>query len=279
MNINELQLVIDFYKQGNSIAATCRNFHLTSNTLKKILTSQNVHIRSQHEQVILENIKRTNPINHTFFSVLTDESAYYLGFIAADGTVRKHRNEIKIGLSIADKLFLEEFKQRIKSENKIKTYVTTNGFECCEFSFSSLQIKLDLLKYGVVPNKTYIGLDLNLIPEPFQLAFIKGFFDGDGSFTYNKNTKQAKVSFTSHTVGILKNIQNFFNDGSIYQDKRTKVYSLEFSTLPSLKIMEQFYKINSPYLQRKKDKYDECLLLRNNIPRDKDSLEKDEKIC
>lgn len=279
MNIEMLSQAIDFYNEGNSMAKTAKEFYSSPNTLKKLFKEQGIKIRGQKEQLILENIKRTKQIDHYFFNTLNQINSYYLGFFAADATVRKERNEIKIGLSSIDKDFLIELKEYLKSEKEIKTYITNNGFECCEFCFSSAQIKQDLAKYNIVPNKTYKGLTLSLIPDEFKLSFIKGFFDGDGSFVYNKETKQCKVSFVSHTRDILEDIKNYFNSGNIYQDKRTEVYSLEFSTHPSIEIMNKFYNISTPCLKRKHQKYLDYLELRNNFPRDKAPLTKDEKLC
>lgn len=278
MNANDIDKAIDFYNQGNSMNATCRKFKTTNGTLKKIFINKNVHIRNQKEQLILENKKRAKSLNHDYFSTLDDTKCYYLGFLAADGCIRKDRNEIKICLSSVDKNFLEEFKNNLNSEMEVKTYVTNNGFECCEFRFSSLQIKLDLAKYSIVPNKTEKGITMKNIPEEFKLAFIKGYFDGDGCLTVNNNTKQVKVSFTSHTVGILEEIKNYFNRSNIYK-KQNNNFSLEFSTLPSLDILQSFYNLKTPCLMRKYDKYLNALDIRNNIPRDKNSSDEDEKIC
>lgn len=281
MDANKLLEAIDFYEQGNSMAATARHFNSTPNTLKKLLRERGIHIRTQRESLILENKKRTKSINHDYFSVLTQENAYYLGFLAADGTVRKNRNEIKIGLSSLDKNFLLEFKSKLQTEKDVHIYLTNNGFECAELVFTSAQIKQDLMKYGIVPNKTKKGLNLDLIPGEFKLAFIKGFFDGDGSFSYNKNTKQGKMRFTSYTREILKQIAEYLDlQGRIYSDKRREqLFSLEFSTLPSIEILNKFYALDTPCLKRKKDKYDEFIQLRNNNPRDRNSSDEDEKLC
>lgn len=272
MNTNDIAKAIDFYNQGNSMNATCRKFKTTSSALKKIFISKNVYIRSQKEQLILENKKRAKQINHNYFSDLNNINCYYLGFLAADGCVRKDRNEIKLCLSSIDRDFLEEFKSNLNSEMTIKTYITNNGFECCEFRFSSLQIKLDLAKYSIVPNKTKKGITMKNIPEEFKLAFIKGYFDGDGCVTINSNTKQVKVSFTSHSSGILEEIKDYFNGGNIYLTQNNN-YSLEFSTLSSLDILQQFYNLDTPCLSRKYNKYLDALNIRNNIPRDKNSLD------
>lgn len=270
MNANDIVNAIDFYNKGNSMNATCRKFKTTNSTLKRIFINNNVYIRNQKEQLILENKKRAKSINHNYFSTLNDTNCYYLGFLAADSCIRKDRNEIKVSLSSIDRDFLEKFKSNLNSEMEIKTYFTNNGFECCEFRFSSLQIKLDLAQYGIVPNKTEKGISMRSIPKEFKLAFIKGYFDGDGCITINNNTKQIKVSFTSHTIGILEEIKKYFNTGNIYKTQNNN-YSLEFSTLPSLEILESFYNLNTPYLLRKYNKYLNALNIRNNIPRDKNS--------
>ena len=265
MDTRLLKQAIEFYEQGNSMNKTAKTYHSTPQTLKKLFISNGVKIRNQKEQLILENMKRTKAINHNYFDKLTNENSYYLGFLGADGTVRKNRNEIKIGLSSVDLNFLEEFKEKLELERDIHNYQTNNGFNVSELLFSSAKIKEDIGKYGIIPNKTYIGLNLNLIPKEFQLAFIKGFWDGDGTVVYNKNTKQVKVSFCSRTKQILEQINNFFeNKGYVYSSNRSKniVYDLEFSTLPSLNILKQFYELNTPCLKRKYDKYLKILELR-----------------
>lgn len=258
------QDIIKFYLEGNSIAATGRKFNLTSYKVKKFLNEKKIPIRSRHEQNILENMRKGKQINHNYFNVLTQENVYYLGFIAADGTVRPRRNEIKIGLSSIDRDFLVTFKEKLKSEREIKDYITGNGFKISELVFSSQNIKEQLAKYSIVPNKTEFGVSFKNIPNEFKLAFIKGFFDGDGCFTFNSNTKQCKITFTSHTKGILEEINEYFEKkGSYYQKKYNGIcYDLTFSTLPSIEIMKKFYKIETPCLIRKKNKFYEYLNLR-----------------
>ena len=265
MDTRLLKEAIEFYEQGNSMNKTAKTYHSTPQTLKKFFISNGIKIRNRKEQLILENMKRAKAINHNYFDKLTNENSYYLGFLGADGTVRKNRNEIKIGLSSVDLNFLEEFKEKLGLERDIHNYQTNNGFNVSELLFSSAKIKEEIMKYGIIPNKTYIGLDLDLIPQQFQLPFIKGFYDGDGSVVYNSNTKQVKLTFCSHTKKILEQINNFFNNkGHIYSSQRTKniIYELDFSTLPSLDILKQFYELDTPCLIRKYEKYLNILKLR-----------------
>ena len=257
------QDIINEYKNGASLASLSRKTNLSVYKIKKLLINYNISIRTRFEQAVYTNMQRGKKINHHYFDELNNENVYYLGFLAADGCVRPNRNEIKIGLSSIDRQWLEEFQNKLQSERTIKDYITSKGFQVSELLFSSLNIKTELAKYSIVPNKTYKGITMNNIPQQYKLAFIKGYFDGDGSFSINKNTKQCKIDIVSNTKNILQEINDFFNNkGHIYNHNKNN-FCLEYSTLPSLRILEQFSKLDTPYLKRKKDKYEEALLIRN----------------
>ena len=254
--------IIKLYQEGSSLNELSKRANLSVYKIKKILQTNDIKIRTRFEQTVLTNQKRAFPVNHNYFDILNNENTYYLGFIAADGCVSSgKRNDIKIGLSSIDEDWLIKFKENIKSERPLRHYTTGKGFQVTELHFSSLKIKTELAKYSIVPNKTEKGITMDSIPQEYKLSWIKGFFDGDGSFVYNKNTKQCMIKFTSHTKNILEEINLFFqNKGNIYIKENN--YSLEFSTLSSLAIMEKFYKINTPCLVRKKEKYELALLSR-----------------
>lgn len=275
MNNQEL---IKAYEDGTSLASLSRQTGLSTYKIKKILQNNSVKIRTRFEQTIFTNMSRGKQINHNYFDDLNNEKVYYLGFLAADGCVRPNRNEIKIGLSTIDREWLEEFRLKLNSEREIEDYITGKGFAVSELKFSSLKIKTELAKYSIIPNKTYLGTTMETIPDKYKLAFIKGYFDGDGCFVFNKNTKQCSLKITSHTKKILEEISYFFKAGNIYP--HGKDFELDFSTNPTLKIMELFYDLDTPCLKRKKEKYLEALKIRIEInPRAKDASKEDESLC
>lgn len=272
------QEIIKTYEEGASLASLSRKTGLSVYKIKKILQNNSISIRTRFEQTIFTNMQRGKKINHNYFDVLTYENAYYLGFIAADGCVRPNRNEIKIGLSSIDKEWLKEFKMKLNSEREIEDYITNKGFSISELKFSSLKIKIELAKYSIVPNKTYLGITMKAIPDKYKLAFIKGYFDGDGCFVFNENTKQCSLKITSCTKKILEEISDYFKAGSIYPHGNN--FELDFSTLPALSIMQSFYNLDTPCLKRKKEKYLEALKIRIEInPRAKDASKEDESLC
>ena len=272
------QEIIKAYEDGASLASLSRQTGLSTYKIKKILQNNSIKIRTRFEQTIFTNMSRGKQINHNYFDELNNEKVYYLGFLAADGCVRPNRNEIKIGLSAIDREWLEEFKLKLNSEREIEDYITGKGFAVSELKFSSLKIKTELAKYSIIPNKTYLGITMKAIPDKYKLAFIKGYFDGDGCFVFNKNTKQCFLKITSHTKEILEEISYFFKAGNIYS--HGKDFELDFSTNPTLKIMELFYNLDTPCLKRKKEKYLEALKIRIEIdPRAKDASKEDESLC
>lgn len=272
------QEIIKAYEEGASLASLSRQTGLSTYKIKKILQDNSIKIRTRFEQTILTNMSRGKQINHNYFNDLNDEKTYYLGFLAADGCVRPNRNEIKIGLSSIDREWLEEFKLKLNSEREIEDYITSKGFAVSELKFSSLKIKTELAKYSIVPNKTYLGITMKGIPNEYKLAFIKGYFDGDGCFVFNKNTKQCSLKITSHAKEILEEISDFFKAGNIYSYGEN--FELDFSTNSALKIMKSFYDLDTPCLKRKKEKYLEALKIRIEIdPRAKDASKEDESLC
>lgn len=263
--------ILDYYNAGHSLAKTARKSNLSVRHTKDLLTKLGCKTRSKHEQNILENMRRGKKIDHNYFQSLNDKKAYYLGFLYADGCVRPNRNEIKIGLSSIDRSWLEDFQKELQSERTIKDYTTNKGFLVSELIFSSLQIKSDLAKYGIVPSKTYKKGSLKVIPKDFQLAFIKGFIDGDGSIIYYQNTNQVRLSVVSYDKNILEDIKKYFNlHCSIVQNKQGN-WTISYSTLPAIEICTKLYDLNTPCLERKYKKFLDILEYRLN-PRAKEPL-------
>lgn len=253
--------IIKEYINGVSINSLAKKYNSTPYIIRKILIANNIKIRTAHEQTSISNLNRAIKINDNYFSKLNLENSYYLGFIAADGTVRKDNNEIKITINNEDEQFLLDMKNKMDYKGNLHYQDKVNAIE---YRFSSKQIKEDLAKYSIVPRKTYIGVTMKDIPDEYKLAFIKGYYDGDGNVSINQNTKQVSIKIVSHTEKILKEFQDIIKQKTnIYTNIRgTILYSLELSTLPALDFLKDIYSLNTPYLQRKYDKYLEILNIR-----------------
>lgn len=133
--------------------------------------------------------------NKDYFEVIdTEDKAYWLGFLYTDGYVTtKYRWGVE--LSIVDYDHLVKLNQCLESNITIRTRTRKEkeykGYKIeetssCSLDFKNKKMYEDLVKNGVVPNKTAI-LQFpkeDILPKHLRPHFIRGLFDGDGTFVF-----------------------------------------------------------------------------------------------
>lgn len=127
-----------------------------------------------------------------FHTIQNNETAYWIGFLAADGSI--FENKLVIGLSAKDTEHLEKFKTFLEIDNQITTRQNScnNGktYGASYLTIKNIHLIEDLKQYGIVPNKSSQNINfLEKIPQAYIDSFICGYFDGDGWFT---NTEKSK---------------------------------------------------------------------------------------
>lgn len=118
--------------------------------------------------------KRGFTLDETKFETITDDSAYWLGFLLADGNVS--HNTITINLKTGDRNHLEKFRSFMGGNQTIslKKDVRMSGY-----AFGSIKVAKDLAGWGIVPNKSLIAKPDNRLKD--NPHFWRGVIDGDGS--------------------------------------------------------------------------------------------------
>jgi len=141
----------------------------------------------------LEHINRDKIENSNYFQNIDDENkAYWLGFIAADGSLNKNGISMQIGLSIKDKNHLIKMGKIFDKE--VVDYVSkrhNKSHKACRLCVSSKTNWNNLNRLGVNVNKTF-EKENNLfknIPQKHVRHFIRGYFDGDGCIYVSKDRK------------------------------------------------------------------------------------------
>lgn len=115
-----------------------------------------------------------------FDTIDTEEKAYWLGFVWADGNVRADFRVLRINLSDIDvghlKKFAALFNVKVRFSAKHKNSVTAYAAVNCK------SLCMALVGKGVVPNKTEFdsAAPLDFVPHQLSHHFVRGFFDGDG---------------------------------------------------------------------------------------------------
>jgi|CXWL01.1.fsa_nt_gi hypothetical protein len=195
----------------------------------------------------------------TFFDVIdTEEKAYWLGFIAADGYVMPNKSVIGITLSIKDnnhlnklaKIFNMVCKERATVHNVTKKeQISSYMYLCSKHMVSSLDSK------GIQRNKTD-NLDdsvFSSIPEHLLHHFIRGYFDGDGHIT-NKKEIRFVLAGTEKMLTKIRDILAIncgINENS-YVKKVKGCYILRYAgSYQLIKIRDYLYKDATIFLDRK----------------------------
>ena len=237
--------------------------------------SKNIGARSHREA----NSKYS--FNENFFNQIdTEEKAYWLGFLIADGYITKRDNSYKIGIALSscDIGHLEKLNKSLDSDYPIRTYkATKNSYSNNSYSrliYSSKIMFNDLLKYNFVEHKTNIlnPPDIKLLNN-FTADFIRGYFDGNGSIAHTNTEKNNSYAFKLvSTKEFLDFVNNYikeklgFSANKYYKRKDyQEVMSLEFGgNLKTQKILDLLYKNATIYLDRKYQRYLDLCNLNNS---------------
>jgi intein-encoded DNA endonuclease-like protein len=264
----QLRNILALYSNDKySILKISKLFGVNPSVIKRILRKYNVEIRSN-------NIYKSKACDETFFDVInTEEKAYWLGFIYADGYITQRRGQdvLSIKLSINDRNHLEKFKKALKSKHSIGTYTSTNGYnigkQYCSIAIYNQHIVNALIDKGISYNKTKILKfpTREQVPKEFISHFIRGFFDGDGSIYHVSQNDTGCISFTgteNMLNAVLSEIKQYVNTNvHVYKYKNKDVYDLKIGGRNQLnQLYKYFYENASIFLDRKEHKFKEILM-------------------
>ena len=200
-------------------------------------------------------------LNHDYFEVIdTPEKAYWLGFIMADGCIYKGADKyslrLQINLKSSDIEHLEKFQRAINSSYKIQVKKVGNS-ETCILKINSTKFCKDLIKHGVTERKSIV-CQYPKIPEELNIHFIRGYFDGDGSFS------KAKHGLKFNIVGgedMLLKLQCLLpTEVQIYAIRNSDIKSLETAKQESVQIIAKWLYESSNEEIRLERKYQLCPL-------------------
>lgn len=200
-------------------------------------------------------------VNHNFFSNIdTEDKAFCLGYILADGCIRQRSGSYILSMSVAkkDKDILEKVSKAMEStypihERQPQTSVikTTGqivkGDIQCILQISSRQLFDDLVSLGITPNKSLIAKPIK-VRDDLQRHFWRGIVDGDGSLSLSKGKLEMALYGTED---ICKGFSKFlgYNEKYVYDKGNIKYFrALNNKTLYNI---HKLYHNASIYLDRK----------------------------
>jgi intein-encoded DNA endonuclease-like protein len=254
----DYNLIIEKYDELKNLKKVAKSFGVSLRPIKRILEKNNVELTNRRYNV-----------NHEYFKIIdSEEKAYWLGFLYADGCVRKSKSgsQVVLKLSTKDEEHLIKFKNDIGSEHKIAhnqsktiskkgTHSISNN---CLIRVNSCEMVDNLINQGCVPRKTFT-IDMPNIDEKFYKDFIRGYYDGDGNFFYNEKTKMSVLTivcasekfrtFLIDVISKLPNIGKIHENGDKYTIKIVNIAGI-------VSFLDYIYNDSKICLNRKKEYYE-----------------------
>lgn len=179
---------LDLHAYGFSTGTIADFYDLDGKTIWQILKHWGIKQRTKSEAI------RKYSIKEDFFRTIdTEEKAYWLGFLAADGNVNKDLSRVSLLLAKRDIEHLEKFRSHIGSSHPITTGLAYLDYEnniktfpYCKIEINCQKMAFDLNSLGLTPNKS-LSLKPPTISTIFERHFWRGALDGDGCLSFYKN--------------------------------------------------------------------------------------------
>ena len=207
-------------------------------------------------------------VNEDFFKNWSQEMAYVLGYIYADGSMTdaSYLRGKYVSITSVERNNLAKIKNWLESEHAItqRPPTTINGKDIYTLRIGSKEIYKDLIALGLYPNKS-LSIGFPEIPSSYLPHFIRGYFDGDGCAYFEKSlgsknqiiSKRLRVIFTSGSKKFLSGLLDILrgdldlNQSKVYNGHKS--FQLSFSTGDSIKIFKFLYAKakESVFLERK----------------------------
>lgn len=265
-----------FNQQTISLLKTLYENGKTIPEIIKLTGKSEYGIRTNLKTLGIYDPKRDQ--NHTkytnldfFENINTEEKAYWLGFIEADGSVSDYdktlHKTMRLAVSLKDEEHLKTF-AKIFNRN---LYYRQNAVI---LDINSCEIWQDLINLGILPGKTYLDNSniIKNVPDNLINHFVRGVFDGDGSiFQSNQNNYSFNLVGSE---GLITQINNIFIKNIPYLTDHPINRAYNSDVIVGLRyggriqleaIANWMYNNSTIYLNRKKDIFDRMLFERYNF--------------
>lgn len=232
------KFIISEYLAGRNQNEIAKELNTYNTSIRRVLLRNNIPIISVAERWS----KREN-----MFQNETEESYYWIGFLAADGCIHNGGNRISLCSAEKDHNHLIKYSRFVKALVR-KIYNKTFNLYESRVIFRDKAIKDYLLSIGLSPNKTKT-LKLNI---PLNRHILRGVFDGDG---YARKDK-GHFEIATASENFKNQIYNFLQNNNIHCTVHSSgsvfiigIYKKE----ECKKLYKLFYNNATIFLERKKD--------------------------
>ena len=253
------------YEDGMLLSEIADEFGTTGATVSKLLKKNGYNVD-----------RFTYHFDECYFdNIDSQEKAYILGILWADGCNARSKNSIILQLQEKDRELLEAINVLTKNERPLRkqelSKYNPKWQDCYKITWQSKHLSELFESYGMVQKKSLVLEFPRWLTDDLYSHFIRGYFDGDGCISLmkiNKN-RSAYVGMVG-TRMFLDEVAKIIRDQvginvHIKRDERANdpICNLRCNTREDvLKLLNWLYNDANIYMKRKYDKYQQFL---NNI--------------
>ena len=258
----------ELYKTGKyTFKAISKIYNVNPSTIERYLAKIGYKAKSQSE------LQRKYPIVEDFFDKIdTEEKAYILGFLYADGYNDTNKNAVCISLKYDDVEILNTITKIIQPTKPLfyldmspENRGMKNSKNQYRITINNKHISERLVELGCGKAKTSIIKFPSLEQVPLDLIhhFVRGYFDGDGSVSNGKYAKIDIISTPEFLMPLQYILKELLNINITKLNYSRKYLDVNICTLQiggrtqCTTFKEWLYKDATILLNRKKKVFDE----------------------
>lgn len=225
--------------------------------------------------------------NNEFLTIDTQEKAYLLGLLYADGCISKAKttryDSYNVTLAITNGKLIKDIRNVFTFFNYCNRdnnngYGSGNNLILHVLSKQDRLLSIHLLSHGLIPQKSRKNKDIFKMPKlqnDLIRHFVRGYFDGDGSvyiFKHRPNLRRFEICGNGKIVmnQLYEIIKNICPSATIRLKKNNSNKIFDMYTIEVMKsediitLREYMYKDSTLFLKEKKDLFDSFKIIKSS---------------
>jgi len=245
--------IVALHKDGEKPSSIAQKYNVREEAIVRILRKCGAYQKRNSRQYFFRE--------DFFAKIETEEQAYFLGLMYADGT--NNHSGAAISLCEPDDYLLRRFAAALKYNGAITIFKKRKPFHKLKYALSvhGKKISNDLTRVGCFPRKslTLKFPTTEQVPLSLMSHFLRGYFDGDGTLRHEPKGNKLQVQITS-SPDFCTGFNNFLSShlgfkGSKHTYSHSKAEDVRLSTRPGILFLDYIYNISSVKMTRKFDKF------------------------
>lgn len=242
--------MLDLYQSGVSLAEVGVSVGRSRSNVNKRLKDMRIPMRR------VGPLRRYS-LREDFFRIIdTEEKAYWLGFIGADGGLNRSKRgtagRIVLNLGKKDKGHLELIRSTLGYGGPLSFHKGKRD-GTYRLAISSVKMFNDLGCHGIYPRKTFTLKGPTTLPSNLVHHWVRGYFDGDGTVFIHNYSGRLRTKIITASEELAYWFKSYLGFG--YVSKRTNHNTYLFCCNPKL-IYTYMYLDATLFLLRKKQIFD-----------------------